>query len=655
MYPNIWKELFPKSLKTLKGLTLLGSILFSSTTLSQEKEQDTTLGIFETVDKIIKIESKSYRDSLDQLNRNPLVLTSLSDLENVRIEETFVKSILFHSPTKYVDLVADNQCRFYSFLENLLLTRPGYEGRNIPISYRLKNRDLTGVVPFNDFFKFIYKNKCSSNRDIGKLFDPDNVKKTSSAIEYKLPANQSECFQIFSEWRQSDYIAHMCKMAENISLGRKRESQLPSIKNTDLVTKRKFRREILRGKNYSSILGEYKSDYVQHLCENIGNRKRFCEKYLTQSFWKKSLSSVKRAPSLNYKCKLLLNKEEVTKQELSVCADRLTLEENNCLLIGANKFSSVVPYPNCIQQSMALNMGKMLANNYDCPGKIGNSGITNATRLIFHLNQAEVNSKPENCSSMPTKTFLSFLVNNKNQETWKPRICFNDPFNENKESCKQVLLANAEFGEYTEKKIIAEILRKLIRAPRNLDCKTASNKEYNPDRLQWKFGCFLIYDVKNCSSNYCPKTVYYQNKKVDGINYKGRFAFDYFPNVIRDDQKSFAYVLEEARKFRRKSIRSITDLKYYLNLSSTSLVHGVGCLGDLLPEHFPKYRMNQCNPVPFIIDGLREENFRYFVSVRIAIDDLHSPRILSWYNIFNSVRNFHTQQPINHWTLYGAR
>ncbi len=654
MYHNILKKQFHKNLRYIGWIFLIWPILSFSQT-SEPKDKSQYLGIFETIDRILAIDNKAYNNLMTEINKNPLVLTTIDKLQNVEIDPVFLRSIVFHSATKYVNMSADNQCRFYAFLENGLLTRPGFDGNSIPIQYERKGKKLSGVVPFKDFFKYIYKTKCSTNRDINKLFTPENVKTTVNAFEFKIPSNQAECFQIYKEWQSNDYIAPFCRISQNIKLGKLRESQLPAVASSDILTKRKFKSEILRGNNYHEMLGEFKTDYLNHLCDNLGSRKLFCEKYLTKSFWKKVNVLSTGSRSLEEKCKIILKKDKLSPKEINLCANKLTLESDSCHYLGQSKYPAITPRPNCNQQSTALNIGKLNTNYYDCPAKIDNAGISNATRLIFHLNQAKIESSPDNCDTIPTKTFLDFLVTNKNAESWKPRICYNDPFNENKEDCKPVLLANIDYGLYTEKKIISDLLRKLKNAPKKIPCTIASDKEYDPNRLKWKYNCFLVYDSENCTRNFCPKKIYWQNKEVGGISYKGKVTFDYFPNVIRDDQKSFAYMIEEARKYRRKSIKSITELKFYLNLSDTSVIHGVGCVEDLLPGHFRKYRMNQCNPVPFIIDGLIEEKYRFFVSLRTAIDDVHSPRIITWYNVFNSVKNFNLHQPINHWTLYGAR
>ena len=63
--------------------------------------------------------------------------------------------------------------------------------------------------------------------------------------------------------------------------------------------------------------------------------------------------------------------------------------------------------------------------------------------------------------------------------------------------------------------------------------------------------------------------------------------------------------------------------------------------------------MNQCRPIPFIIDGIIEKKFNYFLSVRTAIDDLHSPRLVNWSFIYNALKSYEGVHSINSWTLYG--
>jgi hypothetical protein len=40
---------------------------------------------------------------------------------------------------------------------------------------------------------------------------------------------------------------------------------------------------------------------------------------------------------------------------------------------------------------------------------------------------------------------------------------------------------------------------------------------------------------------------------------------------------------------------------------------------------------------------------------RLSIDDLHTPRMVSWPSIFNAVSAYQEIHPMNTWTFYGIK
>ena len=65
------------------------------------------------------------------------------------------------------------------------------------------------------------------------------------------------------------------------------------------------------------------------------------------------------------------------------------------------------------------------------------------------------------------------------------------------------------------------------------------------------------------------------------------------------------------------------------------------------------YSPTQCSPIPFIIDGLKKEGELYKFTLRTAIDDLHSPREISWPLIYSAVERYSHFHPLKKWNLYG--
>ena len=357
---------------------------------------------------------------------------------------------------------------------------------------------------------------------------------------------------------------------------------------------------------------------------------------------------------LTVKCQSLLNKNKLTLQELKDCAHQFTKNKKTCHYLETAQYQALTPMPDCQRLSEALSISKLKAKYQDCPGKVDNEGIINFGRLLSHLNNRKEKANPSNCNNISISPFVDLNFNNKNKDAWKFRICYPDPI-ENKELCLPAIIGQSETSNYSENKTISYILQRIKSAPKSLKCKFVEQVPYNPDRLKYQDGCFLIYNKNDCTSLSCPKRIVFRGKDIKNITYKGTGSFDYFPTSLKDDQRAVTYILEKVRKVRRRPIRNITDLKYYLNLSPNSLIHGRGCIEDIYPRNFNKKYMNHCTPVSFIIDGLIEKNFKFYLTIRTGADSVHSPRIVRWHNIYNSITSYYSFRPIDHWTLHGIR
>jgi hypothetical protein len=91
----------------------------------------------------------------------------------------------------------------------------------------------------------------------------------------------------------------------------------------------------------------------------------------------------------------------------------------------------------------------------------------------------------------------------------------------------------------------------------------------------------------------------------------------------------------------------------FLKKANKAIVHGVGCAEDLLPSFFKSNSLNQCSPLPFIIDGMIKENDKTVFVTRTAVDSLQAPRLISWSSIYSGVKSYQKIHPLRLWTLYG--
>jgi len=151
------------------------------------------------------------------------------------------------------------------------------------------------------------------------------------------------------------------------------------------------------------------------------------------------------------------------------------------------------------------------------------------------------------------------------------------------------------------------------------------------------------------------KKVIWEEKAQSDIRFIGKPVFDYFPTAFLNERYSFISMINEVKGTQQRTIKNLTDMKFYLDKIPSGIIHGVGCAEDLLPEEFARTTMNQCKPLPFIVDGYSMKNNETWIAFRSAIDDVHSPRLLLWQNIFNSVSAYRELHPLNTWTLYGIK
>jgi hypothetical protein len=167
-------------------------------------------------------------------------------------------------------------------------------------------------------------------------------------------------------------------------------------------------------------------------------------------------------------------------------------------------------------------------------------------------------------------------------------------------------------------------------------------------------GCHVIYDFKNCNNGRCSKRILLNKKNIDNIIYKDSPTFNYFPSKISSSNISAVKFAFDHLGLKQKKINNLTQIKEFLKLK-TGILHGVGCIEEIYPSRFKRRSINQCQPLPFIIDGVIEKEMTYFLSVRTAIDDLHSPRLIHWPFIYNALKSYEGVHSINSWTLYGIK
>ena len=479
----------------------------------------------------------------------------------------------------------------------------------------------------------IYKKKCLNNREFSTLFNEANIQKTIAGIKFAVPKTNNDCESIYKEWLDNSYTPYLCgiqqiiKKSKNLKLIEQFKEKIPALERT----------------------------YLDNLCNNINSSARLCENYLKNDVWNKIVNGEAPLFKLSFKCQNILGKtEEVSVKDLKNCAAKFINEVNTCETKGNKNFPSDFPLQNCDNISDALNQSKLITNYHDCPGSVDNEAITNIHRLVNHFSERKIITNKETCSGEANYTFAKLNFDIKHEEGWPLKICYRDHVKE-KEECVPYIPGSRNDEPLSEDQVIEKILYRQKGAPAKTKCRVVDSKTYSPLRSEFKFGCFIVYDFETCTTLSCNKKVIWEEKEISDIKFIGTPIFDYFPTAFISERYSFANMINEVKGTQGRPVKNLTDLKFFLNTIANGILHGVGCVEDLIPEEFQRTVINQCHPMPFIIDGHVEKSGDTWLVLRAAIDDLHSPRLVLWQNIFNSVSAYSELHPLNTWTLYGIK
>jgi hypothetical protein len=201
--------------------------------------------------------------------------------------------------------------------------------------------------------------------------------------------------------------------------------------------------------------------------------------------------------------------------------------------------------------------------------------------------------------------------------------------------------------------VVAFILKELRGAEKALTCEMVDSQTYNPLMLQYKSGCFIVYERENCYISQCKHKIIYMDRPFDLIKIKGNTAMAYFPLNVRDERFSQQYLLTRDFKKQGRSLSNLSDLSNFFRKSKSGIVHGIGCAEDLLPTFFKAQSINQCTPMPFIVNGMMKDMDKFAFVTRTAADSMQAPRLIGWSTIYSAVKSYQRVHPLKLWTMYG--
>ena len=608
------------------------------------------VGLIDSFQSLLNNHKKEYQSAISNIKKDTTTLSDIKKLQSVSLNKDFLKSLLIHTENKYLKFASNDECKLLSLIETSLARTADGNIYYIPVIIEFDDGKTKNIlVTKQDYLDYSYSKKCLNNREMLALFTSKNISPTIKSLKLSVPKDQKECNQIHDAWIKNPYTPYLCAISESIKRSTRAKAKL-SHHGYGIEQVKKFERTYLKGEFFNKNIPPFYKEYFDSLCSHLYNPLKFCAPYLAKNVWSKVNQKEEPSYKMSYKCKSVTKKKNITAKDIRYCSQQFVQDPQTCTVAKNNENSALYPMPNCTIVSESLFKSSLRTDYHDCPGNIDNQAVINVHRIVAHKKKLSIPSDHLSCSSQAHHSLAQL-----SSDRWPLKICYFDKISDKRECIPYVPNHTKANDPLSEGHIIAKILYRMEGTPDKKPCHIVSDKHYNPVLLKYKYGCFIVYDSQLCTTLHCKKKIIYESKEIKGIEYTGLNLFDYFANSFKNEKFSINNILTESLKLENKIIHNLTFLKVFLNKYSDAIAHGIGCAEDLLPSFFQKKSLGACRPLTFIVDSIVEKKGKVYLSFRSSIDDVHSPRLVLWDQIFNGVSNYKTLHPLNTWTFYGIR
>ena len=549
---------------------------------------------------------KVYTKKKNALKSTFTNLLDIKSVDSVKLDPDFINHILFHSSSKYASLASNDRCSFYDLILAGHIKDSSGELKHLIVQYETrKGVTKTALTTKTTFLQNIAFKRCPGSKNFEKYFNLKNSKETFKKIFLKTPATNEECLTIHKEFVADLKTPYICKIYEEVEKIKPLERLIKQTPRSQYKKLTKLKSSLRDAKIYKKSLNASSYDYLKNLCDNIEKPKMFCQDFFDASYWKKIGAGQKSSyPVINF-CKELTKKTKLTKRDILKCSRRLNSEKNLCLY--TNKYSnSLVPKPDCKQISKALNFSRLKSDFQDCPGNVGNLGLVNIARVTAHFDDSAP-SKGSNCQTNTAYQFLKFNLAQNEAKYWGNQICYRDKINQ-KDVCEPTLFGDYEDHSSSLSLLIEKVMRRTRGFSGDQKCKVIQKEDYKPSLLQFKSGCWIILNSDKCYASSCKFKILNEEQVVKHIWLKSELIFPYFADSFTAQSITQDRFIQNFYKKKSRKILNISFLKTVFKDKPNTIIHGVGCKEDLLPTFFQKRSLNECSPLPFIVDGYFEED-----------------------------------------------
>lgn len=620
-------------------------VFTSSNTLAQGK------GLYQSFETLIELQKSNYQKKLEKLSNKSTTLNNLANAQDVDLDPDFINTVLFYSPSRYASLAHKDRCSFYDLYLAGHIKGPNGPLANFIVRYKDKKGIVkTGVVRPNVFLQKIAYIQCPQSQKFFQYFQLKNLNKTLKTIYLKPPKSYDQCYDIHKEFINDYRTPYLCKIYESIDSIYPLRRKLKNMSKSNFREVEKLKRNLRVAERYKKLMNETSFDFLKNLCDNIEKPQKFCHDFFNISFWKKIVKGERSKNYIKNKCMDFIGKNKLTKRRVKKCAREFSNNKDLCLYL--NQYDQgLSPRQNCDMQSFALNQSKLFSDYIDCPSRVGHEGITNISRVIKHIDPESKSYDGTSCELDTIHEFVRFNNEASDGRFWGLKLCYDDKINQ-VEVCHPTLTGDIADSEYSISKVIAKILLKIRGFNDSKGCELITTKEYKPTMLRFKTGCFVITKKEECYGTNCKFKVILDEREVKHIRFKTSMLFDYFPSSFLEENLAQTKLMERHYRKKTRRILNVSFLKSMFKEHPNSIIQGIACAEDLLPTFFIKHILHKCTPLPFIVDGLVEDKGYTSLIVRTAMDDVHSPRIISWSYVFSGLKAYKELHPLELWGLY---
>lgn len=637
-------------------LFLLLSLLCSNSVKAQEGlSKKSASGIIGPLVQTIQENKTELAVFKKGLKSSSTQIIDKKNIRNFKIAPIQMASILLFTPGRYIQWANADYCRFLSLLENGLIKDANGPVNKLILQVKSatpEQTDETFYIGVQRFIRISYSNQCIRNRTFQTLFKEDNVRSTLNKLQIKQQKSSTECRDQFSTLSKGGMVPYLCGPVEQQKLLRSYLKLQKSLRNSGKVIPFSLSSKIKQIQSTQSKLSKYEKSYLSQFCGALGDNERFCDKQLNNDLWTEIQSGQRPEYLVSYICQSFFPNQKDSKA-LSNCLTILRSSPQACLTANYHSSPSMLPRPDCKLLEKNLGKSRLYTDYNDCPGFISNTYITNTARIIKHFKK-EKEMTERSCTDVLYQEVAQLYYNYDSKKTFDTKICYKNPIKDKRECLSYLPGASSEIPN-SESKILAKALYYIRGIPKDTQCRMANFNKFNPHLLEYKNGCVITYKDRNCTTFGCPKNIYFNSMIINGIEYEGSLQIDYRPSNFNHTQYAINKQIKKVYKVKEKVIHNLTEVKFFLDLNSDNIIHGVGCAEDIYPRRFTRYSMNQCRILPFIIDGHRNEKNQTLLITRTAIDDLHSPRAINWVLLYSALKSYQQIHPLNSWTLYGIR